>query len=319
MKDKEEEDAFEVEDVEEAPPPKEFKRPKGLLDLKPGPTRVEVRSGSATGAPPPLEFAEPRKVTDEDLRLLVPREAQVRTDRPAVAPKPRAPLTPESFDVKRDAEKGASRPALRPLEGSVEVVRSKPESRPRGAPARLAPGEFEVVADTHAKSPMSERLRVTKPRKCVGIVDTTFARFNMGEAAVDELRKIGSELEVVRRTVPGIKDLAVECKILFEEEDCDLVVACGMVGAAPIDKQCAHEASLAIQWAMLATNRHVLEVFVHEDEAKDERELAWLMERRTREHAVNAHWMLVEPEQLRMKAGMGLRQGFDDAGPIGPA
>ncbi|HEX9816783.1 MAG TPA: riboflavin synthase [Candidatus Thermoplasmatota archaeon] len=158
-------------------------------------------------------------------------------------------------------------------------------------------------------------MKVAKPRKLIGVVDTTFARFNMGDAAQDELQKQAGEYDVMRRTVPGIKDLAVECKILLEEEDCDLVVACGMVGGQPIDKQCAHEASLAIQWAMLATNRHILEVFVHEDEAKDENQLAWLMDRRTREHAVNAHWMVQEPGKLRQMAGQGLRQGFDDAGP----
>lgn len=160
------------------------------------------------------------------------------------------------------------------------------------------------------------RPRAAKRRKRIGIVDTTFARFDMGSAAEDELRRLGGKHGVLRRTVPGIKDLAAECKILLEDEGCDVVVACGMVGAAPIDKQCAHEASLAIQWAQLMTNRHILEVFVHEDEAKDETQLAWLMDRRTREHAANAHWMIEDPRHLRANAGQGLRQGFEDAGPI---
>jgi riboflavin synthase len=68
--------------------------------------------------------------------------------------------------------------------------------------------------------------------------------------------------------------------------------------------------------AMLQTNRHILEVFVHEDEAREEQQLAWLMDRRTREHALNAVLMLVEPHKLREQAGQGLRQGFDDAGPV---
>jgi hypothetical protein len=41
----------------------------------------------------------------------------------------------------------------------------------------------------------------------VGIVDTTFARVNMGKIAIDELRRICS-LPYERYTVPGIKDLA---------------------------------------------------------------------------------------------------------------
>jgi riboflavin synthase len=60
----------------------------------------------------------------------------------------------------------------------------------------------------------------------------------------------------------------------------------------------------------------VIEVFVHEDEAKDDRELAWLAERRAREHAVNAYDLMFRPEKLEANAGSGLRQGFDDAGTI---
>jgi riboflavin synthase len=116
--------------------------------------------------------------------------------------------------------------------------------------------------------------------------------------------------------VPGVKDLAVACKKLIEEQACDLVIACGMVGAAQVDKVCGHEASTAIQQVMLMTNTHVLEVFVHEDEAAHAAQLAWLMDRRAREHALNAYRMLHEPERLRALAGTGQRQGFEDAGPV---
>ena len=64
------------------------------------------------------------------------------------------------------------------------------------------------------------------------------------------------------------------------------------------------------------TGKHVIEVFVHEDEAGDEKELRWLAERRAREHAVNAFDLLFRPERLERNAGKGLRQGFEDAGPI---
>jgi riboflavin synthase len=63
-------------------------------------------------------------------------------------------------------------------------------------------------------------------------------------------------------------------------------------------------------------NKHILEVFVHEDEAKDEKELAWLAESRSREHALNALDLLFKPEKLVKKAGQGLREGFEDAGPL---
>ncbi len=150
----------------------------------------------------------------------------------------------------------------------------------------------------------------------IGIVDTTFARIDMGSAAEDELKRIGTGFRIIRRTVPGIKDLPVEAKKLIEEEKCDIVIALGMPGAKPIDKQCAHEASLGLIMTQIMTNTHIIEVFVHEDEAKNEKELAWLAERRAREHAQNAYNLIFHPEKLRKLAGTGQRQGFEDVGPL---
>ncbi len=149
----------------------------------------------------------------------------------------------------------------------------------------------------------------------VGIADTTFSRINMGKVAIDELKKNAS-LQVERYTVPGVKDLPVACKKLIEEKRCDIVMALGMPGSQPIDKMCAHEASQGIIQVQLMTNRHIIEVFVHEDEAKDEKELAWLMERRTREHAQNVVKLLFHQEQLQREAGTGQRQGLADVGAI---
>jgi riboflavin synthase len=148
----------------------------------------------------------------------------------------------------------------------------------------------------------------------IGIADTTFARVDMGKFAVNELRKHAS-VSVERYTVPGVKDLPVACKILLEERGCDLVMALGMPGSAEMDRVCAHEASQGIIMAQLMTNRHIIEVFVHEDEAEDGRELARLAEQRTREHAVNAVKLLAAPRALAREAGTGQRQGFPDAGP----
>lgn len=152
--------------------------------------------------------------------------------------------------------------------------------------------------------------------KRIGIADTTFARYDMGKAAIDELKSRQTGFKIIRYTVPGIKDLPVACKKLFEEQNCDIVMALGMPGQKPIDKQCAHEASTALIKTQLMCNKHILEVFVHEDEAKDEKELAWLADRRAREHALNALDLLFKPENLVKKAGMGLREGFEDAGPL---
>ncbi|UCE44834.1 MAG: riboflavin synthase [Methanobacteriota archaeon] len=152
--------------------------------------------------------------------------------------------------------------------------------------------------------------------KHIGVADTTFARVDMGGFAVDELRKTGTGFKTERYTVPGVKDLPVAAKKLIEERGCDVVIALGMPGSKQIDKTCAHEASTGLIQVQLQTNAHVIEVFVHEDEAKDDKELAWLAERRAREHAVNAYDLVFRPERLEANAGKGLRQGFDDAGSI---
>jgi riboflavin synthase len=150
----------------------------------------------------------------------------------------------------------------------------------------------------------------------LGLVDTTFSRVDMASFALDELSKtFGMRVEIVRKTVPGIKDLAVECKRLIEFEKCEVVLALGMVGGAPIDTQCAHEASLGIQMAKIATNRHIIEVFVHTNEAKNEKQLIEICENRTRKHAVNAVLLVAAPHMLTKNAGMGIRQGFADEGP----
>ena len=152
--------------------------------------------------------------------------------------------------------------------------------------------------------------------KRIGVADTTFARVDMGSCAIDELKKTGTGFRIERCTVPGVKDLPVAAKRLLEEKECDIVIALGMPGKEEIDKICAHEASTGLIQVQLLTNKHVVEVFVHEDEANNEKDLAWLAERRSREHAVNAYDLLFRPERLTRNAGKGLRQGFEDVGPI---
>ena len=157
-----------------------------------------------------------------------------------------------------------------------------------------------------------------KPKR-IGVVDTMFARYDMGAAALAELRDCpgyGTTFVTYSATVPGFKDLAVAAMNLIEKKKCHIVVALGMPGSAPIDKQCAHEASQGIMLAQLMTATPILEVFVHEDEAEDPDVLASVFEQRSRKHARNAYWMVMDPDQLRQRAGQGVRQGFDDAGPL---
>ena len=149
----------------------------------------------------------------------------------------------------------------------------------------------------------------------IGIADTTFARVDMASFAVSIIRK-NSNAKIERYTVPGFKDLPVACKILIEKYKCDIVIALGMAGPKPIDKQCVHEASLGLQQAQLMTNRHVLEVFVHMDEAKTEKEIYEIAKNRAEKHALNALELLKGKIALTRYAGMGRRQGREDEGQI---
>ena len=154
---------------------------------------------------------------------------------------------------------------------------------------------------------------------CYAVVDTTFATVDMGAIALRALKAKGVPAHhVVRVTVPGFKDLAVACKRLIEQ-GCSIAIACGMPGPEPIDKQCGHEASLAIGQAQLLTSTHILEVFVHMDEAKTDAELIAVCKNRVAEHAVNAYWLVEKPVELVKRAGTGQRQGFADVGPADPS
>ncbi|HTP53519.1 MAG TPA: riboflavin synthase [Thermoplasmata archaeon] len=151
--------------------------------------------------------------------------------------------------------------------------------------------------------------------KKIGVVDTTFARVDMARAAVRALQAEGTGFKIVRRTVPGIKDLPVACRQLFHEESVDLCLALGMPGKAEYDKTCAHEASLGLLFTGVLEAKPIVECFVFEGEAADARELDELARRRAEEHAANAYAMLFRPDTLARRAGGGLRQGFADAGP----
>jgi riboflavin synthase len=150
----------------------------------------------------------------------------------------------------------------------------------------------------------------------MGICDTTFARFDMAAAAMDQIKGQVANVKFEMRTVPGVKDLPVASKKLIEEENCELVMAFGMPGPEEIDKICAHEASTGLIKAQLMTNTHIIEVFVHEDEGKDEKDLKLLAENRARQHADNVVKMVFNPEKFKREAGMGMREGREDKGPL---
>src|SRR2546430_8581872 len=79
----------------------------------------------------------------------------------------------------------------------------------------------------------------------IGIVDTSFSRYDMASAAIDELRKQGGGFLVERYTVPGIKDLAAGARIPFGP-GCDPLLALGMVGRRPRAQGFALPAGVAL-------------------------------------------------------------------------
>ena len=102
----------------------------------------------------------------------------------------------------------------------------------------------------------------------IGVADTTFARVDMADAAVQALKGQGTGFRVVRRTVPGIKDLPVACRQMFQEDHVDLCLALGMPGKAEYDKTCAHEASLGLLFTSVLEAKPIVECFVFEGEAE---------------------------------------------------
>jgi riboflavin synthase len=152
--------------------------------------------------------------------------------------------------------------------------------------------------------------------KRVGIADTTFARVDMGRYAVRALQGRGTGFRLVRRTVPGIKDLPVACRQLFRDEHVDLCLALGMPGRADLDRTSAEVASQGLMMTGVLEGKPIVECFVYEAEATGAVELEALARRRAEEHALNAYAMLFRPQDLARHAGEGLRQGFADAGPV---
>jgi riboflavin synthase len=138
----------------------------------------------------------------------------------------------------------------------------------------------------------------------------------MAKAAIDQIKGQIANITFVRSTVPGVKDLPVASKKLIEEQGCELVMAFGMPGPEEMDKICAHEASTGIIQAQLMTNTHIIEVFVHEDEGVNEKDLKTLAENRARQHADNVVKMVFKPEKFRKEGGMGMREGREDKGPL---
>lgn len=149
-----------------------------------------------------------------------------------------------------------------------------------------------------------------------GVVDTTFSRVDMGSIAIKVIRSEDPEAEIVRYTVPGIKDLPVAAKKLLDE-GCDGVITLGWVGKTMLDKYSYLATSIGLIMTQILTSKHVIDVTVHEDEVDDEEKLKDLAIDRATKHAKNLVKLIRDGRNsLTPLAGKGLRQGYENAGPI---
>jgi riboflavin synthase len=152
--------------------------------------------------------------------------------------------------------------------------------------------------------------------RCVGVIDTTFARVDMGSEALAVLKEELPSYRILRWTVPGIKDLPGAAKRMIDS-GCEAVITLGWVGRREADKLSYLAMSIGLMMVSILTGRLIIDVTVHEDEAEDPRELKRIAIERARAHARNLALLLTKgPEYLSKWAGMGLRQGYPHAGPI---
>ncbi len=147
----------------------------------------------------------------------------------------------------------------------------------------------------------------------IGIVDTTFARVDMAKYAIEELKNNEPSVLISRITVPGFKNTPWAVKRLLDEGS-DAVMVFGWIGPTTVDKITYAVASMGLVLLQIQYGRPIIDVTVHEDEAKSERELLEIAIDRSKKHARNLILML--KGDLSRYAGMGLRQGRPDVGPI---
>ncbi len=149
----------------------------------------------------------------------------------------------------------------------------------------------------------------------LGVVDTTFSRVDMGRIAVNTIRKEDPEIEIVRYTVPGIKDLPAGAVKLFDQ-GCEGVITLGWVGKTKLDKYSYLATSIGLIQAQILNHKHIMDVTVHEDEVEEEKLFA-LAKDRTEKHAINLVKLVkFGGDVLTPNAGKGMRQGYNNAGSI---
>lgn len=159
-------------------------------------------------------------------------------------------------------------------------------------------------------------MRPAGETKCVGVIDTTFSRVDMGSVAESVLRDLLPEYRVLRYTVPGIKDIPGAARRLIDM-GCEGLITLGWVGPAEVDKLSYLAMSVGLITLSVLTGKVIVDVTVHEDEASDPKELKEIAVNRARAHAENLVKLLKGGlDALRPLAGQGIRQGRPSVGPL---
>ncbi len=121
---------------------------------------------------------------------------------------------------------------------------------------------------------------------------------------------------IVRHTVPGIKDIPAAARRIADM-GCEGIITLGWVGPSQVDKYSYLASSIGLIMLGVMTGKIIIDVTVHEDEAEKPEELKRIAIHRARAHAENLVALLKGGLQaLTPKAGMGVRQGYPDVGPI---
>ncbi|WP_048816892.1 riboflavin synthase [Caldisphaera lagunensis] len=138
----------------------------------------------------------------------------------------------------------------------------------------------------------------------------------MGSIALKVLRDLLPDYMIIRHTVPGIKDLPGEARRLIDS-GCDGIITLGWVGKKQVDKYSYIALSVGLVMLSVLTGKIIIDVTVHEDESDNEEELKKIAIERTKAHAENLAILLKEDgEGLVKKAGQGVRQGYENVGPL---
>ncbi len=152
--------------------------------------------------------------------------------------------------------------------------------------------------------------------KKIGIVDTAYSRVDMAKVVCNFFRqnelKIGNNIEIIRATVPGHKELAVGALSLFEKNDCDVCIVFGWVGPKESDLVSAHEAALAIAFGKVKVSRHILECFVFESQ-HEETALKDIATNRAIAHMKSALSIVSDDSLSSIKSSIGDREGDENA------